>query len=433
MIGASIFNPLDSRMALILAVTGSDRLPWCLRRGRSEATILRMRIALYSHDTMGLGHFRRNQAIAWAFAESGITSDLLLLAGKPEARLFSSPQRTTLQVLPGVRKTAHGTYAAADPAVSLQDVITLRARAAREALEAFAPDVLIVDTVARGLLGDLEDVISNLRKRHGTHMVLGLRDILDTPRRTQREWMVRGDHEFIRRHYDRIFIYGDRRVFDTMEEYDFPPDLRDRTAFVGYINRFDLRSVREAVATDDLLASVPADARVVACILGGGQGAEALASTFAAARIPEDTFAFLVTGPYADRRHTASLIGQYRSRERLRVAQFIPHPEALLCRANPAILSAGYNTSCEMMSCGVFGLLVPRVRPRREQVMRATLLARLGYADFLLPSQATTRKFERFLSGPRSVEARVPIDLQGLTRIVRCIAEMADVGARCAS
>ncbi len=49
------------------------------------------RIALYSHDAQGLGHMRRNLAIAGVLAEDG-RRDVLIIAGAKEAAIFSTPQ-----------------------------------------------------------------------------------------------------------------------------------------------------------------------------------------------------------------------------------------------------------------------------------------------------------------------------------------------------
>ena len=53
-----------------------------------------LRVALYSHDTMGLGHLRRNLVIASALADSGLNATSLLITGAHEANFFSLPPRS---------------------------------------------------------------------------------------------------------------------------------------------------------------------------------------------------------------------------------------------------------------------------------------------------------------------------------------------------
>ena len=45
----------------------------------------------------------------------------------------------------------------------------------------------------------------------------------------------------------------------------------------------------------------------------------------------------------------------------------------------------GYNTSCEILACGRRALIVPRIIPRREQLIRAQRLSELGAVDVLHP------------------------------------------------
>src|SRR2546426_4988762 len=50
-----------------------------------------VRVALYSHDTVGLGHMRRNLLIARTLASSDFQPVILMIAGGREAGLFSVP------------------------------------------------------------------------------------------------------------------------------------------------------------------------------------------------------------------------------------------------------------------------------------------------------------------------------------------------------
>jgi predicted glycosyltransferase len=53
---------------------------------------------------------------------------------------------------------------------------------------------------------------------------------------------------------------------------------------------------------------------------------------------------------------------------------------------------AGYNTVCEMLSLGLRTLLIPRIKPRREQQLRAQRLAERGLARVLLPHQLSPQR-----------------------------------------
>ncbi|HEV2071662.1 MAG TPA: hypothetical protein VGR26_17895, partial [Acidimicrobiales bacterium] len=123
------------------------------------------RIALYSHDSQGLGHVRRNLAIASAIAAADPTVEILLLTGAPGATSLPVPPGADFLTLPALAKLADGTYRARSLASSLDAIIELRSAILHAALGTFDPDVLIVDKVARGAAGELEAALAALRSK----------------------------------------------------------------------------------------------------------------------------------------------------------------------------------------------------------------------------------------------------------------------------
>lgn len=71
----------------------------------------KVRIALDSHDTMGLGHLRRNQLIARVLAEAPVEAEILMIAGVHEGAAFSMPPCVDRLTLPAYRKDQGGSYA----------------------------------------------------------------------------------------------------------------------------------------------------------------------------------------------------------------------------------------------------------------------------------------------------------------------------------
>src|SRR5262249_37339398 len=71
---------------------------------------LRPRIALYSHDTQGLGHIRRNLLIARALCAQAGTPVILLLSGVREAAAFPMPPGGDCLTLPSLGKGVGGRY-----------------------------------------------------------------------------------------------------------------------------------------------------------------------------------------------------------------------------------------------------------------------------------------------------------------------------------
>lgn len=78
---------------------------------RTPAAARRRHLALYSHDTQGLGHIRRNIALAASLVGSDPATDVLLLTGAPEATSLPLPPNTDIVTLPTLCKDQTGRYA----------------------------------------------------------------------------------------------------------------------------------------------------------------------------------------------------------------------------------------------------------------------------------------------------------------------------------
>src|SRR3954452_23172526 len=107
----------------------------------------RQRVAFYSHDTQGLGHVRRNIALAGAVVTDDPSAEVLLLTGNPEATSLPLPARTEVVTLPTVAKHQSGAYHSRNLLSSLAFTVDLRREILTAALLAFRPSLLVVDKV----------------------------------------------------------------------------------------------------------------------------------------------------------------------------------------------------------------------------------------------------------------------------------------------
>ena len=139
---------------------------------------IRRRVALYSHDTVGLGHLRRNLAIAGSLVVAPVPTEILLISGSRESVSFPIPAGVDFVTVPALAKR-DGSYVARSLSSSLDEVVDLRAAIIAAALSSFDPDVLVVDKVARGVCGELDLALRRLADAGRTRRVLGLRDVLD--------------------------------------------------------------------------------------------------------------------------------------------------------------------------------------------------------------------------------------------------------------
>lgn len=421
-----------------IPTTGRTSEPLSLLARRAPAPVAaieaprarrRWRVALYSHDTLGLGHRRRNLLIAQALCGSPLEASILLINGSAASAVFPSPPGTDCLTLPALSKEADGRYQARHLDLSLEGIIKLRRTAIRAALEAFEPDVMIVDNVPRGAVGELDPALELLRRRGLTRCVLGLRDVLDDPEAVREEWERSANEQAVRDYYDAVWVYGDPSVYDAAREYRFSTALVAKMRYTGYLDhrvRLQLGG-----AGGDLLARLRLPpGRLVLCLVGGGQDGALLAESFARAETPEGYNRVLIMGPFMPADAQLRLHGLAQGRDRLRVLPFVSEPSMLLSRADRVVSMGGYNTVWEILAFEKPALVVPRVKPRAEQWVRARRLEELGFLDVLHPDRLTPAALADWIARePRSWRsARSSVDFGGLDRLPAFALDAASAG-----
>jgi predicted glycosyltransferase len=386
-----------------------------------------VRIALYSHDTQGLGHVRRNLLIASALARRGLNPIVLLLSGVHEAAAFEMPAGVDCITLPSLGKDASGVYFPRSLGVGMKDLIGLRRRTLGAALRSFQPDLFIVDKVPGGAFQELLPALRTVRSRKRARIVLGWREILDDAEQVERESRQQGWDKIIREYYDHIWVYGDQRVFDPVVEYNLAPDIAAKVRFTGYLNPLHAESGQIDEPAADLLLP---PGRLALCVVGGGRDGVPLAEAFIKAPLPASTNGVVITGPLMPAADRARLRLLAAGRSRLRVLEFVTNPLPYLRQADCVISMAGYNTMCEVLAMKKHALIVPRTQPRLEQLMRAERFASMGAVEMLHPDLLTPAALAAWIE--RSESARVVdagIDLGGYQRLPRLLDEVLESGA----
>lgn len=388
----------------------------------------KLRVALYSHDTMGMGHMRRNLMISQALSDSSLQTNILMITGARQASAAHMPPGVDCVTLPALRKESNGRYLSRSLDIPVQELKKIRADMIRASVAAFNPDVLIVDNVPRGALGELDSTLEDVRRRGRTHCVLGLRDVLDEPEQVRSEWHKANNEQTIRNFYHKIWIYGDPRVYDAVHEYRLATDIADKVSYTGYFDRRIQveRQHHNAAQRYRTELGLP-EGRFVLCMVGGGQDGARLTTAFAHAPLPEDTFGVVVTGPFMPPETKAELHRIAAMRSDLHILEFVHEPTLLLEQAHAVIAMGGYNVISEILSYEKQALIVPRVSPRQEQLVRAERLQTLGIVDVAHPERATPADLSAWLAKTArkatkpSVHNRV--DFTGLSRLPTLITE----------
>jgi predicted glycosyltransferase len=345
---------------------------------------------------MGLGHLRRNLLAAHALACSPLQAIPLLVAGVREATAFALPPSADCLTLPALRKSEDGQYEARNLDVSITDVIEVRARVIRAAIDAFEPDVLIVDNVPRGALKEVEPTLKGLRAKGDVRCVLGLRDVLDDPASAQKEWTRLANEDAIREYYDEVWVYADPTVYNLVTECHLSPEVAAKVRFVGYLDQRERLALAPKATSSASAFGLRSD-KFVLCSVGGGQDGALLAEVFAQADLPPDTSGVILTGPFMSAEAIANLRQIAAANPFMHVLEFCPEPAQLVRDAERIVIMGGYNSVCEALSFEKPALIVPRVKPRLEQFIRARAMHSLGLVDMLHPDQLSPRALTRWL------------------------------------
>ena len=343
------------------------------------------RLLIYSQDGLGLGHLRRTTLLAAEYLAAHPEASVLTISDSPIGQFFSAAPGHDFVKLPSIRKVSPGNWAPVRLSLQFRDVLAMRAEIIKTTALNFEPDVLLVDHMPHGAMGELVPTLEAL-DTHPVRTVLGLRDILDAPETVRRRWHLEGAFEVLRQYFDDVFVYGSQDVFDVAAQYDWEPDLSARLSYCGYVcsppSPQPTGPIRRQYLGDD------DDAELIVAMAGGGADAyplfDTLLDSMAKLQSERNSVAVIVTGPFLPEEQLADL----RERARDLPVHLVPSVKDSLSHmaaADLVVAMGGYNTTAEILSVGTPALLVPRPGPSAEQVMRVSRFADRGWVHWLHP------------------------------------------------
>ncbi len=381
------------------------------------------KIVIYSHDTMGLGHVRRNLLIATTLAKSEIKANVLLISGTHQLSEFDLPEGVDCLTLPGIAKSEIGSYTPRQFNLGLKSVINLRSRIIQSAVKAFEPDIFIADNVPRGVEYELDGLLGYLKTKPEVTTILGIRDILDTPSAVKEEWRKKRNEQIINEFYDAVWIYGDRNFYDSCREYEFSEQLTWKLSFTGYLNplcrhKVKLKSSHQKKKTKK--NQLPDNFHL--CMAGGGQDGIRLIQTFVEAIAGSHHNGVLLTGPFLPEKAFKQIKKQTKEHKNIKLIRFYHEPVNLIKRADKVVSMGGYNSVSELLALEKKALILPRVNPRQEQLIRANKLNEWGLIDVVHPENFSADFVRQWLNqDPPAHSSCKKLDFDGLDRIVHNI------------
>jgi predicted glycosyltransferase len=351
-----------------------------------------------------------------------------MLTGSALAGDWHLPDSVELVRMPGVTKVGAEDYRPLT-SQSMSELQAERVGVICSTLLRVRPDVFLVDHAPLGMKGELRLALELARTvLLETRVVLGLRDILDDPETVRRTWTEQGVYAAVDSFYDQVLVYGCPELFDVRELYALPRSLWARTIFAGYVAKD--YSLEPNPGRWNAWNRLAGERRVLVMGGGGGDAAElfhTFLSAWPAIQKAGGVRALLVEGPLmpdearreVERASTRAGIDLIRSSTSML---------SLIAAADVVVSMGGYNSVVESLSARRPLVVFPRTAPRREQLIRARILERLGLARVVTPSQGASRDLGQAVldaldtPSPRADVWR-QIDLGGADRAARLLLE----------
>lgn len=396
-----------------VAETASDRIWANVVRSRSRRCP--PRVFLYSHDTYGLGHLRRNLAIAEHLMRRKPGFSVRLLTGSPVIDSWVVPEGLDVTALPPVVKTGVETYAPRNSSLPFGLVKAYRESLILKSVIVESPDIFLVDHAPAGMNAELLSTLAFIRREMPqTQVILGLRDILDSPEKVRAIWEQQSIIPLLENLYHRILVYGSRELFDVVESYGIPEHVAEKLTYCGYVGR----------APGCVPPTRDNEAPTVLVTAGGGEDGHFLMEAYLKA-LPTLSIpglrSCIVTGPLMSKAQRAALEGLAGEDANIEIIASTTNLPAILQQADLVIAMGGYNTSVEIVASEKPAILVPRAAPRAEQRLRAKLLAQLGLVLVVEPGPELEARLassiEAALTGVKPCTRRAALDIDGVSRV----------------
>ena len=380
------------------------------------------RVLIYSHDTMGLGHLRRSRAIANSLVEKYDDLSVLILSGSPIIGSFDFSNRVDYVRIPGVIKLKDGEYTTLNLAIDIDETISMRSSIIKHTADIFDPDVFIVDKEPTGLRGEVLETLKMLKDR-GKHLVLGLRDVLDSSAALEPEWKRKNVLPVLRKLYDEIWIYGLPQIYEPLNDLPLPKKVLDKITYTGYLRR----SVKNTSNSMDRF--FPEKEPYLLVTPGGGGDGEELIEWVLSAYENDPLLpyaALFVLGPFMQPELQEEFMKRCKKMKRIHVITFDVQMEDLESNAAGIVAMGGYNTFCEILSLDKKAIIIPRTSPRFEQYIRASRAEELGLVKMLedngkLDPLLMAQALKEMPKQKKPSEIIVPGLLEGLENVNRLV------------
>jgi predicted glycosyltransferase len=390
------------------------------------------KILVYSHDTYGLGNLRRMLSICHALNQEISQLSILLISGSPMVHEFRLVDGIDYIKLPCLTRTDREDYAVKSLRTDLPETIKLRSDLILAAAANFQPDVFLVDKKPFGIKNELQSSFQHLKNsKPEMKAALILRDILDTPESTINIWNSHEYFQGIDEFYDQVLVLGEAEIFDPRYEYQFPKSVADKVKFCGYTRREAGNRSREEIRKKLQLDETQ---QLVLVTLGGGEDAFATIEKYleGASLLQEGSriHSLVIYGPEMKEAQRQALFQASLQNPNITLMEFTNDLMSYLNAADLVVAMGGYNTICEVLSLRKKAIVIPRVAPVQEQLMRAEKMSHLGFFKWIHPTELTSIGLMNAVQSELNSDEQ-PVEFLSLSahqNITECVSELLSAG-----
>ncbi len=358
----------------------------------SIATGESKRIMVYSHDTFGLGNIRRMLAICKHLLKSIPNLSIFLISGSPMLHSFRLPRGLDYLKLPCLNRGESGEVAVKYLDADIDSTLKLRSELILAAAKYYQPDLLLVDKKPPGIKGELNSTIDYLKSSlPKTKLVLLLRDILDTPEKTIREWQKENYYQKVESVFDHVLVVGMPEIFDVCKEYQFNDAIVSKVSFCGYIRKESGLKNRRTIRQE---LGIKLEEKLVLVTPGGGEDGYQLIDTYLTAweKIQDAVQtqkirSLIFCGSEMPTEQQRQIYQKAEKFPEVTVLEFTDDLMSYVNTANTVVSMCGYNTITEVLQKGKKAIVLPRIKPGKEQLIRAQSMAKVGLIKMIHPDE----------------------------------------------
>ncbi|NCJ07580.1 glycosyl transferase [Synechococcales cyanobacterium C] len=383
------------------------------------------KILFYCQHILGIGHLIRSMEIV-----RGLLADfeVCFVNGGRVIEAFPTPAGVRVVNLPAIATDpAFQSLEVIDANQSLADVFAARTAQLLTLLDEVQPDILVVELFPFGRRRFSAELIPCLEaaKARGCKVVCSLRDIVVTKQdQTRHEAKI---CRLMNQYFDLLLIHGDP-TFQPLElSFSRVQDLHCPVHYTGYVVQ---QPAELDAGLDADLAQINPDRPLIVTSVGGGRfGHELLFCVAAAApflaHLPHQLLIF--AGPFVPLAVFTQLQAQAAQCPNVVLQRYTPNLLSYLTQADLSISMAGYNTTMNVLTCGVRAMMLPFTgNDDQEQSLRAERLEALGIIRVIRPEDLQPERFaERVLECLRQQPTPRSFDFQGVEKTATYLKDLA--------